>query len=124
MIYVALIARITRTSVLEVMNEDYIRTARAKGQTERKVLFRHALANAAVPIVTVIGLGVAAADRRRGSDRVGLHHPGARPADRRRRARPRLSHHPGRDPAVLARLRAHQPAVDITYTFLDPRIRY
>ena len=58
-IYVALIARITRTSMLEVMNEDYIRTARAKGQTERKVLVRHALANAAVPIVTVIGLGVA-----------------------------------------------------------------
>jgi peptide/nickel transport system permease protein len=59
-VLVALIARITRTSVLEVMNEDYIRTARAKGQTEGKVLIRHALANAAVPIVTVIGLGVAA----------------------------------------------------------------
>lgn len=58
-IYVALIARITRTSVLEVMNEDYIRSARAKGQTEGKVLVRHALANAAVPIVTVIGLGIA-----------------------------------------------------------------
>jgi peptide/nickel transport system permease protein len=58
-IYVALIARITRASVLEVLNEDYIRTARAKGQIERKVLFRHALKNAAVPVVTVIGLGVA-----------------------------------------------------------------
>jgi peptide/nickel transport system permease protein len=58
-IYVALIARITRASVMEVLNEDYIRTARAKGQIERKVLFRHALKNAAVPIVTVIGLGVA-----------------------------------------------------------------
>jgi peptide/nickel transport system permease protein len=58
-IYIALIARITRTSVLEVLNEDYIRTARAKGQTELKVLVRHALANAAVPIVTVIGLGIA-----------------------------------------------------------------
>jgi peptide/nickel transport system permease protein len=58
-IYIALIARITRTSVLEVMSEDYIRTARAKGQTEGKVLVRHALANAAVPIVTVIGLGIA-----------------------------------------------------------------
>jgi len=58
-IYVALIARMTRTSVLDVMNEDYIRTARAKGQVEIKVLFRHALKNAAVPIVTVIGLGVA-----------------------------------------------------------------
>ena len=58
-IYIALIARMTRTSVLEVLSEDYIRTARAKGQTERKVLFRHALRNAAVPIVTVIGLGIA-----------------------------------------------------------------
>ncbi|HRJ68940.1 MAG TPA: ABC transporter permease [Beijerinckiaceae bacterium] len=58
-IYVALIARMTRTSVLEVLSEDYVRTARAKGQVERKVMFRHALRNAAVPIVTVIGLGVA-----------------------------------------------------------------
>ncbi|MFQ5467633.1 MAG: ABC transporter permease [Kiloniellaceae bacterium] len=58
-IYIALIARITRASVMEVLDEDYIRTARAKGQTERKVLLAHALRNAAVPIVTVIGLGVA-----------------------------------------------------------------
>ena len=58
-IYVALIARMTRTSMLEVLSEDYVRTARAKGQSERKVLFRHALRNAAVPIVTVIGLGIA-----------------------------------------------------------------
>ena len=58
-IYIALIARMTRTSVIDVLGEDYIRTARAKGQVERKVLFRHALRNAAVPIVTVIGLGVA-----------------------------------------------------------------
>jgi peptide/nickel transport system permease protein len=58
-IYVALIARMTRTSVLEVLSEDYIRTARAKGQTEMKVLFQHALKNAAVPIVTVVGIGVA-----------------------------------------------------------------
>jgi peptide/nickel transport system permease protein len=58
-VFVALIARMTRTSMLEVLSEDYVRTARAKGQSERKVLFRHALRNAAVPIVTVIGLGVA-----------------------------------------------------------------
>ena len=58
-IYIALIARITRASVLEVLEEDYIRTARAKGQTERRVLLGHALKNAAVPIVTVIGLGIA-----------------------------------------------------------------
>ena len=58
-IYVALIARITRASVSEALTEDYIRTARAKGLRERTVLLRHALRNAAVPIVTVIGIGVA-----------------------------------------------------------------
>jgi peptide/nickel transport system permease protein len=58
-VFVAFIARMTRTSVLEVLGEDYIRTARAKGQTETKVLLRHALRNAAVPIVTVIGLAFA-----------------------------------------------------------------
>jgi peptide/nickel transport system permease protein len=57
-IYVALIARITRASVVEVLGEDYIRTARAKGLREWQVLVRHALRNAAVPIVTVIGLGI------------------------------------------------------------------
>ncbi len=58
-IYIALIARVTRASVLETLGEDYIRTARAKGLPETKVLMRHALANAAVPIVTVIGIGIA-----------------------------------------------------------------
>jgi peptide/nickel transport system permease protein len=58
-IYVALIARVTRASVSEALTEDYIRTARAKGVTEQAVLLRHALANAAVPIVTVIGIGIA-----------------------------------------------------------------
>ncbi|MBM3567694.1 MAG: ABC transporter permease [Alphaproteobacteria bacterium] len=58
-VFVALIARITRASMLEVMNEDYIRTARAKGLPERTVLLRHGLRNAAVPIVTVIGIGLA-----------------------------------------------------------------
>ena len=58
-IYVALVARITRTSVLEVMGEDFIRTARAKGVKERAVLLRHALRNAAVPIATIIGIGIA-----------------------------------------------------------------
>ena len=58
-VFIALFARITRASVLEVLEEDYIRTARAKGQTEGKVLIAHALRNAAVPIVTVIGLGIA-----------------------------------------------------------------
>jgi peptide/nickel transport system permease protein len=59
LIYIALIARVTRASVLETLGEDYIRTARAKGLPEVLVLRRHALANAAVPIITVIGIGVA-----------------------------------------------------------------
>ena len=58
-IYIALIARMTRASVQEILQEDYVRTARAKGQSEFKILMRHALRNAAVPIVTVIGLGIA-----------------------------------------------------------------
>ena len=58
-VYIALLARMTRTSVLEVLNEDYIRTARAKGLPHVKVLVAHALRNAAVPIVTVIGISIA-----------------------------------------------------------------
>lgn len=59
MTYMALIARITRASMLEVLSEDYIRTAHAKGVAQKSVLLRHALKNAAVPIVTVIGIGLA-----------------------------------------------------------------
>jgi peptide/nickel transport system permease protein len=58
-IYVALIARMTRASMLNVMDEDYIRTARAKGIGEMAVLLRHGLRNAAVPVITVIGTGFA-----------------------------------------------------------------
>jgi peptide/nickel transport system permease protein len=57
--YVALIARITRTSMLDVLAEDYIRTAKAKGVATKSMLLKHALKNAGVPIVTVIGIGVA-----------------------------------------------------------------
>ena len=58
-IYVALIARMTRASMLDVLGEDYVRTARAKGIGETGVLLRHALRNAAVPVITVIGTGFA-----------------------------------------------------------------
>ena len=59
MVYMALLARITRATVLEVLQSDYIRTASAKGVPSRGVLFRHALKNAAVPVVTTIGVGFA-----------------------------------------------------------------
>lgn len=58
-VYIALVARMTRASVLEVLGEDYIRTARAKGLSEIHVLFRHALRNSMIPIMTVIGTGFA-----------------------------------------------------------------
>jgi peptide/nickel transport system permease protein len=58
-IYIALISRITRSTLIDVLGQDYIRTARAKGLGEDAVLMKHALRNAAVPIVTIIGIGVA-----------------------------------------------------------------
>jgi peptide/nickel transport system permease protein len=58
-VYIALIARITRAAMLEVLQQDYIRTARAKGIGQQGILFVHALKNASVPIVTVIGIGIA-----------------------------------------------------------------
>ena len=123
-IYVALIARITRTSVLEVMNEDYIRTARAKGQTEGKVLVRHALANAAVPIVTVIGLGVALLIGGVVVTESVYTIPGL--------GRLTVDAVLARDyPTIQAVILLFSLAyvlinlvVDLTYTFFDPRIRY
>ncbi|MCC7275521.1 MAG: ABC transporter permease [Alphaproteobacteria bacterium] len=58
-VYVALIARMTRASMIEVLSQDYIRTARAKGLANGPVLLIHGLKNAAIPIVTTIGIGVA-----------------------------------------------------------------
>lgn len=58
-LYVALITRMTRASLLEVLNEDFVRTAHAKGISEVQVLFRHALRNAAVPIITIIAISFA-----------------------------------------------------------------
>ncbi len=60
LLYIALIARVTRASMLDVLAQDYVRTARAKGVGQTGILFIHALKNAAVPIVTVIGFGFAA----------------------------------------------------------------
>ena len=58
-VYMAFIARITRSAMLDVLAQDYIRTANAKGLAPRAVLTRHALKNAGVPIITVIGIGIA-----------------------------------------------------------------
>jgi peptide/nickel transport system permease protein len=60
LVYMALIARITRATMLDVLSQDYVRTAKAKGVGQRGILFLHALKNAAVPIVTIVGIGFAA----------------------------------------------------------------
>jgi peptide/nickel transport system permease protein len=54
----AIIARMTRSAMLEVLKKDYIRTAKAKGLAGSRVIFRHALRNALVPVVTIVGLQV------------------------------------------------------------------
>jgi peptide/nickel transport system permease protein len=95
-IYVALIARMTRASMLDVLGEDYVRTARAKGINESAVLLRHALRNAAVP---VIRHRVCAVDIRRRRHRERVQPAGGRSPHRRCRAGARLSGDPGDDPA-------------------------
>jgi peptide/nickel transport system permease protein len=59
LIYMALLARITRATMLDVLSQDYVRTAKAKGVEQKGILFVHALKNAAVPIVTIVGIGFA-----------------------------------------------------------------
>jgi peptide/nickel transport system permease protein len=60
LVYMALIARITRATMLDVLAQDYVRTAKAKGVGQRGILFIHSLKNAAVPIITIVGIGFAA----------------------------------------------------------------
>jgi peptide/nickel transport system permease protein len=123
-IYVALIARITRASVLEVLGADHVRTARAKGLSELPVLLRHVLRNAAVPIVTVIGLGVALLIGGVVVTESVFGIPGL--------GRLTVDAVLARDyPTVQAVVLLFSTVyvvinllVDLTYTFLDPRIRY
>lgn len=123
-VYIALLARMTRTSVLEVLNEDYVRTARAKGLPNLKVLVRHALRNAAVPIVTVIGLGIAALLGGVVVTESVFNIPGL--------GRLTVDAVLARDyPTVQAVILLFSVAyvlinlvIDVLYTILDPRIRY
>ena len=123
-IYVALIARITRTSVLEVMGADHVRTAQAKGLGAITILLRHVLRNAAVPIVTVIGLGVALLIGGVVVTESVYGIPGL--------GRLTVDAVLARDyPTVQAVILLFSVVyvminllVDLTYTFLDPRIRY
>ena len=123
-IFIALIARMTRTSVLEVLNEDYIRTARAKGLPQSKVLLKHALRNAAVPIVTIIGIAIAILISGVVVTESVFAIPGLGSLT--------LDAIQGRDyPTVQALILLFSLVyivinllIDVAYTLLDPRIRY
>jgi peptide/nickel transport system permease protein len=123
-IYMALIARMTRASMLEVLGEDYVRTARAKGLAETTVLFRHALRNAAVPVITVIGTGFALLISGVVVTESVFNIPGL--------GRLSVDAVLARDYPVIqgmilltsALYIAINLMIDIAYTILDPRIRY
>jgi peptide/nickel transport system permease protein len=124
LIYGALIARITRASMLEVLSQDYIRTAQAKGLADNKVLIGHALRNAAVPIATVIGIGVALLI----SGVIVTETVFAIPGIGRLTVDAILRRdYPIIQGVILLFSAAYvlvNLAVDISYTLLDPRVRY
>src|SRR5579872_3119127 len=123
-IYVALIARMTRAAMLDVLGEDYVRTARAKGIGEAPVLLRHALRNAAVPVITVIGSGFALLISGVVVTESVFNLPGI--------GRLTVDAVPARDyPVIQAMILLTSLIyvtvnllIDVAYTLLDPRIRY
>jgi peptide/nickel transport system permease protein len=124
LIYAALIARITRTSMLEVLSQDYIRTAQAKGLATHNVLIGHALKNAAVPIATIIGIGVALLI----SGVIVTETVFAIPGIGRLTVDAILRRdYPIIQGVILLFSAAYvivNLLVDLSYTFLDPRVRY
>jgi len=123
-IYVALIARMTRAAMLDVLGEDYVRTARAKGLGEASVLLRHGLRNAAVPVITVIGSGFALLISGVVVTESVFNLPGV--------GRLTVDAVLARDyPVIQAMILltsgiyvAVNLLIDVAYTLLDPRIRY
>jgi peptide/nickel transport system permease protein len=122
--YAALIARITRASMLEVLSQDYVRTAQAKGLSTRQVLVGHALKNAAVPVATIIGIGVALLI----SGAIVTETVFAIPGLGRLTVDAILRRdYPIIQGLILLFSAAYvlvNLAVDISYTLLDPRVRY
>jgi peptide/nickel transport system permease protein len=122
--YAALVARITRASMLDVLSQDYVRTAQAKGLATGQVLVGHALKNAAVPIATIIGIGIALLI----SGVVITETVYAIPGIGRLTVDAILRRdYPIIQGVILLFSAAYvlvNLAIDISYTFLDPRIRY
>ncbi len=120
----AVIARMTRSSMLEVLREDYVRTARAKGLPQLRVVLVHALRNALIPVITVIGLQVGPAAVRRDPDRDDLRLAGHRQlADPRRQSRdyPVVQ---GGILLIATIVISVNLVVDLLYGVINPRIRH
>ena len=122
--YSAVATRMTRSAMLEVLREDYVRTARAKGVFQKLVIRRHALRNALLPVITVIGIefaflmgGLVVTEQvfnLNGSGKLFVESV----------SEPGLQHDAGAGDAGGGHLRPGEPVVDILYAWLDPRIRY
>ena len=120
----ALFSRYMRSSMLDNITEDYVRTARAKGASERRVLIRHVLRNSLIPIATLVGLNLPADRGRRAHHRAGVQLPGY--------GVPVLPGRAATDyPILLGVLIVVAIATvvgsllaDIAYAVLDPRVRY
>ena len=120
----ALIARLTRSSMIEVLSTDYVRTARAKGLPQRRVLIRHALQNTLIPVITVVGLSVGGLLGGAVITESIFHLPGvgSLAIDAiSNRDYPMIQ---GAVILVAASFVFVNLVVDIIYAFVDPRIRY
>jgi ABC-type dipeptide/oligopeptide/nickel transport system permease component len=122
--HAGLVARITRSSMLEVLAEDYVRTARAKGLAEGVVLYRHTLKNASIPIVTVVGLNIGALLGGSVATEIVFTRPGM--------GRLLVEAILARDYPIIQGVVLVWALifilvnliVDLTYTYLDPRVKY
>lgn len=117
-------ARIMRSQLLEVMGQDYIRTARAKGLSERAVLWRHAMKNALIPVVTFIGLDLGAMLAGAVLTETVFNWPGVGFTLARAVFQRDFPVVFGGVTVMLFAVMALNLIVDISYAFLDPRIRY
>ena len=122
--FMALLVRMVRSEMLEVLNEDYVRTARAKGLTERMVIYRHALRNALIPVVTILGLEIGGLISGSIITETVFAYPGL--------GRLTVQSITGLDYPMVQTLIlifaliyiSASFLVDVLYAFLDPRIRY
>ncbi len=124
-LFVGFYSRVLRSNMLDVMNEDYVRTARAKGLSERQIMTKHVLRNSLIPVSRCSGSTSAPCRRRRDPHRDGVQHPRRRALRRPKRDQqpgPAADH--GRHPVrrVLHRPLQHRSSTSL-YAYLDPRIR-